>query len=82
MMYHLILSEHPYRAILARLSSVPEFSTYVTEREVTKKIGGMEYKTYTTLHRADHINLSHAYTSNPGSATTAYSAFRSATNCA
>lgn len=47
----LILSEHPYRAILARLSSVPEFSTYVTEREVTKKIGGMEYKTYTTLHR-------------------------------
>ena len=47
----LILSEHPYRAILARLSSVPEFSTYVTKREVTKKIGGMEYKTYTTLHR-------------------------------
>lgn len=47
----LVLSEHPYRTILARISSVPSIDTYVIKKEVTTKIGGMEYKTYTSLHR-------------------------------
>lgn len=54
----LILSEFPYRAILARVSDPPEFSMLPFEKKVTCNIGGIEYTTSTTVWRGSaHIKF-------------------------
>ena len=54
----LILSEFPYRAILARVSDPPEFSMLPFEKKVTCNIGGTEYTTSTTVWRGSaHIKF-------------------------
>ena len=49
----LILSEHPNRAIEARVSAAPELHLLPFEEKVTKKIGDQEYKTSTTLYKGE-----------------------------
>ena len=49
----LILSEHPSRAIRARVGSVPEYSMIPFEKETEVKIGGLIYKTSTTIYRGE-----------------------------
>ena len=53
----LILSEHPNRAIMARVSASPELHLFPFEEKTVKKIAGQEYKTSTTLYKGE-ISLS------------------------
>ena len=54
----LILSEFPYRAILARVSDPPEFSMLPFEKKVTCNVRGKEYTTSTTIWRGSaHIKF-------------------------
>ena len=50
-MRELILSEHPNRAIIARISEVPQLQVIPFEKKITKKIGGIEYESTITLYR-------------------------------
>ena len=49
----LILAEHPNRAILARVSAVPQLHLLPFEGKTTVKISGKEYETSTTLYRGE-----------------------------
>ena len=49
----LILSEHPNRAIQARVSTSPELHLLPFEQPTIKKIAGQEYKTSTTLYKGE-----------------------------
>lgn len=49
----LILSEHPNRAILARVSSSPTTSFLPFEKQTSIKINGVEYSTSTTIYKGD-----------------------------
>ena len=49
----LILSEHPNRAIQARVSTAPELHLLPFEESTIKKIGDQEYKTSTTLYKGE-----------------------------
>lgn len=53
----LILSEHPNRAIMARVSSAPELHLLPFEEKTSKKIDGQLYYTSTTLYKGE-ISLS------------------------
>lgn len=53
----LILSEHPNRAVQARVSAAPDLHLLPFEQPTIKKIAGEEYKTSTTLYKGE-INLS------------------------
>lgn len=53
----LILSEHPNRAILARVADAPEIQMIPFEEPTTVKIEGFEYETSTTLYKGT-ISLS------------------------
>ena len=53
----LILSEHPNRAIFARVSERPVFSCLPFEQKTSLKISGIEYETSTTLYKGS-ITLS------------------------
>ena len=53
----LILSEHPNRAILARVASAPETSFIPFEKQTTLKINGQDYNTSTTVYRGE-VSLS------------------------
>lgn len=53
----LILSEHPNRAIMARVESTPELNLAPFEKKVITKIAGTNYSTSTTVYRGG-INLS------------------------
>ena len=53
----LILSEHPNRAIMARVSSSPELHLLPFEEKTSKKIDGQLYYTSTTLYKGE-ISLS------------------------
>ena len=53
----LILSEHPNRAVQARVSAAPDLHLLPFEQPTTKKIAGEDYKTSTTLYKGE-INLS------------------------
>ena len=53
----LILSEHPNRAIMARVSSAPELHLLPFEEKVIKKIDGQAFSTSTTLYKGE-ISLS------------------------
>jgi len=50
-MRELILSEHPNRAIVARISEIPQLQVIPFENKITKKIGGIEYESTITLYR-------------------------------
>lgn len=52
----LILSEHPNRAIMARVSEAPQLKLSPFEKKVSSMIAGREYKTSTTVYRGA-INL-------------------------
>lgn len=52
----LILSEHPNRAIMARVMEPPEMEVIPFEEETTVTINTIEYKTSTTVYKGD-INL-------------------------
>lgn len=49
----LILSEHPNRAILARIESVPVLSFLPFEKKTTLKIAGSAFETSTTLYKGE-----------------------------
>ena len=49
----LILSEHPNRGIMARVSTPPEINMLPFEKEVIMNIGGIEYKTSVTNFKGD-----------------------------
>lgn len=49
----LILSEHPNRAVMARVSSAPELHLLPFEEPTTKMIAGQPYKTSTTLYKGE-----------------------------
>lgn len=49
----LILSEHPNRAIQARVGAAPELHLLPFEEPTIKKIGDQEYKTSTTLYKGE-----------------------------
>lgn len=53
----LILSEHPNRAIFARVASAPVLSFIPFEKQTTLKINGQDYNTSTTLYRGE-VSLS------------------------
>ena len=53
----LILSEHPNRAIIARVASVPEFKFLPFEKKTAVIINGASYETSTTVYRGE-IQLS------------------------
>lgn len=53
----LILSEHPNRAIIARVASVPEFKFLPFEKKTAVIINGFPYETSTTVYRGE-IQLS------------------------
>ena len=47
----LILSEHPNRAIMARISTPPQISMLPFEEKIKVKVAGQEYNTSTTLYK-------------------------------
>ena len=49
----LVLSEHPNRAIIARVSSPPALALLPFEEQTTVKINGKEYNTSTTLYKGE-----------------------------
>ena len=49
----LILSEHPNRAVQARVSAAPELHLLPFEQPTIKKIAGQDYKTSTTLYKGE-----------------------------
>lgn len=49
----LVLSEHPNRAIMARVSAPPEISMLPFEEKTTVKIQKINYKTSTTLYKGN-----------------------------
>ena len=49
----LILSEHPNRAIMARVSTPPQISLLPFERKINIELGGATYKTSTTNYKGD-----------------------------
>lgn len=49
----LVLSEHPNRAVLARVAAAPELHLLPFEQPTIKKIAGQEYKTSTTLYKGE-----------------------------
>ena len=49
----LILSEHPNRAVQARVSAAPELHLLPFEQQTIKKIAGQDYKTSTTLYKGE-----------------------------
>ena len=49
----LVLSEHPNRAVLARVAATPELHLLPFEQPTIKKIAGQEYKTSTTLYKGE-----------------------------
>lgn len=51
----LILSEHPNRAIMARVSTSPELNLSPFEKKTTVKISGKDYETSTTEYRGSII---------------------------
>lgn len=51
----LILSEHPNRAQLARVSDAPQLSLLPFESQITMKIAGTEYPVTTTLYKGEII---------------------------
>ena len=53
----LILSEHPNRAIFARVASAPVLSFIPFEKQTTLKMNGQDYNTSTTLYRGE-VSLS------------------------
>lgn len=53
----LVLSEHPNRAIFARVASAPIMSFIPFEKQTTLKINGQSYNTSTTLYRGE-VSLS------------------------
>ena len=53
----LILSEHPNRAIMARIAEVPQYSMLPFEQKVKTKLAGRELETSTTCYKG-RINLS------------------------
>lgn len=53
----LILSEHPNRAVKARVSAAPDLHLLPFEEKTTKKIAGQDYNTSTTLYKGE-ISLS------------------------
>lgn len=55
-MRELILSEHPNRAIIARVSQPPELEMLPFEKEITINIGGADYTTSTTNYKGS-INI-------------------------
>ena len=52
----LIVSEHPNRAIMARIGEVSSYEMLPFEQKIETKIGGMIYQTSTTLYKGK-INL-------------------------
>ena len=52
----LILAEHPNRAIMARVSEVPNYSFLPFEKKITRTYGGVTKETSTTMYRGS-INL-------------------------
>lgn len=53
----LILSEHPNRAIMARIAEAPQYSMLPFEQKVKTKLAGRELETSTTCYKG-RINLS------------------------
>ena len=49
----LILSEHPNRAIMARVGSVPQIHLLPFEKKTSAAIGGLVYQTSTTIYRGN-----------------------------
>ena len=49
----LILSEHPNRAILARVGTPPNFTLLPFEEKTTVKISGKDYNTSTTIYKGE-----------------------------
>lgn len=49
----LILSEHPNRAIMARVGSVPQIHLLPFEKKTSAIIGGLVYQTSTTIYRGN-----------------------------
>lgn len=49
----LILSEHPNRAIQAYLASTPQYNLLPFEEKTQTRVGGLNYKTSTTIYRGD-----------------------------
>ena len=53
----LVLSEHPNRAIRAHVAPTPSYNLLPFEEKTEVKVGGLSYKTSTTIYRGD-ISLS------------------------
>lgn len=49
----LILSEHPNRAIRAHVAPTPSYNLLPFEEKTEVKVGGLSYKTSTTIYRGD-----------------------------
>lgn len=49
----LVLAEHPNRAILARVSSPPEYNMLAFEEHITRKINDVDYTFTTAAYRGD-----------------------------